>query len=613
MVVKVINSEMYTKLPRFVAFPDPEVYLKSDNYITLDFETTSLEKGDAGIDANRLVLAVWLDVNPTQPGRNKITVCRAGEFGQNELRTRCESADFVVCHNTKFELKWLHRMGVDLRGILPYCTQIGEYVISGNRKRPLGLDAVAHRYGVGGKGHLVGRLIKLGYPVEDIPEKLLEEYCTNDVKITHSLFLAQRRALADTGLLRVAYARNLVTPVLADIEYKGTRLDDGRVRIQHLHVLEKHTSTSKRFEEITGGVNFRSSKQVRAYVYDKLHFEELQDYRGNPVRTKAGKPSTGKDVIAKLEAKTPEQKEFKEALLAVLPLKRKMQILEQMVKCVKEDEGKIYASFNQTVSGTHRLTSTGGKWGFQFHNFPREFKPLFRARRDGWVVVEADAPQLEFRAAVDLGNDEVGRKDIRDGVDIHGFSASEIGVDRQAAKAFTFRPLYGGNSGTPRQRAYFKAFRERYAAIYETQRGWTYEVLANKRLRTPTGLIFYWPDTEMQRSGYITNTTNIFNYPIQMFATADIIPLTLVLVWHYVKQVDVKIVNTVHDSIIADVLPEQVERYKEVLKQAFTVDIYKMLKVLYNYDFKTPLGVNIKVAEHWGDEDAEETKYEAEV
>jgi DNA polymerase family A len=130
--------------------------------------------------------------------------------------------------------------------------------------------------------------------------------------------------------------------------------------------------------------------------------------------------------------------------------------------------------------------------------------------------------------------------------------------------------------------------------------GWVREVVRTKKLRIPSGLEFSWPDTEVQRSGYITNTPSIFNYPVQSFATADIIPLVLVLVWHKIKGMQVMITNTIHDSIIAEVPPDEVERYRQILIESFTKDIYWMLDKLYGYKFKVPLGVGIKFGSHWG-------------
>lgn len=622
-----LNSELL-KLPNFIREPNPSIYLESDNYVVIDFETTNLYRGDGGHPKNRIILACWLDGRESGNGGNirllvskaqgsgrisDVHVCRASEYGQRELSARLKTCDFVVAHNAKFELKWLYRMGLDLHKVLPYCTQIGEYVIAGNRKIPLGLEETARRYGVGNKKKLVATLIESGYPVEDMPEKDIEEYCKNDVLITHEIFLKQREILKKEGLLNVFYSRNLVTPALADIEFSGSRLDPERVRDKNLSVSEEYSRLTNRISEITGGINFGSSKQMREYLYTRLKFEVPTDYRGKPILTAGGKPKTDIKTINLLHATTPEQSVFLDAIRAAAPLKKRKQILEAMVKCVEEDRGEIYATFNQTVTQTHRLSSTGGKYGFQYHNFPRDFKVLFRPRNDEWVCCEADESQLEFRVAVDLGNDPRGREDIRRGVDIHKLTASTMGIDRQTAKTFTFKPLYGGRSGDARMRRYFKAFQKRYESLYRIQTGWTYEVLGNKKLVTPTGLKFYWPDTEISRTGYITNTTNIFNYPIQMFATADIVPLALVLTWHLSKDLRAIIFNTVHDSVIAEVHPEDLAKYKEFVKWSFTEGVIDLLFKLYCYIFKTPLAVEIKTGTHWGEGEVENHEFDPEV
>jgi len=195
----------------------------------------------------------------------------------------------------------------------------------------------------------------------------------------------------------------------------------------------------------------------------------------------------------------------------------------------------------------------------------------------------------------------VAKRDIETGADIHAFTASILGTSRQNAKAHTFKPLYGGQSGTPKEQAYYQAFREKYKGIYETQKGWTLEVLKTKKLRIPSGLIFYWPDTETTRSGYIKNTPAIFNYPVQSFATADIIPLTLVLIWHGMRELDGFLCNTIHDSVIAEISETSLDAYIKLTVDCFTNGVKRLLKSLYNVDFQIPLGVSIKHSSHWGE------------
>lgn len=161
--------------------------------------------------------------------------------------------------------------------------------------------------------------------------------------------------------------------------------------------------------------------------------------------------------------------------------------------------------------------------------------------------------------------------------------------------------VYGGSSGTPAEVEYCEFFKEKYEGIAKTQEGWTHVVLNTKKLRTPYGMVFYWPDTTMSRSGYISNTTNIYNLPIQGFATGEIIPIALVFFWHRIANHRIYIFTTIHDSIGSKVHKDEVEAYKEISKRSLTTDVYEFLLKVYNYEFRVPLGVGIKLARNWGE------------
>ena len=109
----------------------------------------------------------------------------------------------------------------------------------------------------------------------------------------------------------------------------------------------------------------------------------------------------------------------------------------------------------------------------------------------------------------------------------------------------------------------------------------------------------------MKPSGYVENTTSIFNYPIQGFATGEIIPIALVYFWHRTRDMLIKIWNTVHDSIVSRVHKSAVKEYEELSKQCLTHDVYWFLSEVYRYNFEVPLGVGIKVGKHWGVSDVE--------
>jgi len=603
-------SQLSERLPRRLRSPNPREYLDG-NYCVVDFETTNSSNGSALDAGNRLILACAV-LGPQHPlrGRYGRTYAKwGGEFEQSELAEIVRSADYFVAHNSKFELQWLARMGFEERDLFAYCTQIGEYVLRGNRRGPLSLDHVSRSYGLHGKHRYVSWLLGHGVCPSEVGRGSLESYCLNDCEITEQVFLEQRSKLDRDGLLPVAYQRNLVTPCLAEIEKYGMFLDRERVAAKHRDTRRSYEDALASLEQLFGAINWNSPKQVRNLVYGSLGFSELLGRDGRPVRTASGQPKADSKTIPLLEAVTPQQKEFKKRFKALAPLKKRVQILDKMMECLEEDNGHVLASFNQTITQTHRLSSTGKRWGFQFHNFPRDFKPLFRSRREGLSVLEADAPQLEFRAAAFLGADKQAKADIRAGADIHSFTASVLGCERQTAKAYTFKPLYGGNSGTRKELEYYAAFRKKYSDLYKVQTGWTYEVVKSKKLRIASGLIFYWPDTKIKHGGYITNTPSIFNYPVQSFATADIIPLSLVILWHLTRGMKSFIVNTIHDSIIAEVEQEEISAFKACVGEAFSGrSLYEILERLYGIKFDVPLGAEVKVGPYWGAKDEEEAK-----
>lgn len=608
-------SNIKSRLPSWVSEPTPDIYL-SDDYLVVDFETTNLQNGLAIEKRNSIVCGTW-------KFRGKIKTIVGNEYQFQELLEDIGKAKFLIAHNAKFELQWLQRCGLDLTKIIIYDTQIGEYVILGNRSAALDLDSVADRYGVGHKVHLVSKLVKSGVCPSEIPTNWLTMYNVADVELTEQVFLKQRKILKELGLLPTMYTRCLLTPVLADIEQFGMVIDGDRVKKVYEKLSEEYKEVMRDLDELTGGINPRSGTQVAEFLYITLGFKELRDRRGRPLRTGTGRPLTDSDTILQLEATTDEQRRFLELKKRQSYLDSKLtKTVQKFFDCLSDPDapGILHASLNQTRTQTHRLSSTGLKYKAQFQNFDREFKPLFKARFPGWKVGEIDQAQLEFRTAVFCGQDERGFKDIEEHFDVHKYTASVLfniplelvtADQRQDAKPLTFKPLYGGEYGTDAEMAYFKAFREKYPGIARTQEDWTYQVLYTGKLVTCTGLIFYWPGTKMNFRGQIENKRAIYNYPIQSLATADIVPIGVVCLWHRMKSSGMQsfMINTIHDSAIAEIAPGEEQQYEELGKQAFIDDTYQYLKKCYGIDFNVPLEVETVISENWKDKKSWQEKW----
>jgi DNA polymerase-1 len=433
--------------------------------------------------------------------------------------------------------------------------------------------------------------------------------------LTERIFLQQRGELKEKGLLPVLYNRCLLTPVLADIEKNGMQLDTEAVTSLSHVIEQEYLAVTNELNRTTGGIDTAGPKKLGEYLYDTLGFDEVMIKRNGqwvPDRTKTKMRKTDQETIGKLRAKTEKQKAF---LSLYKRQKEKFneltKYLRKFADCCSGNGGLLLASFNQAATRTHRLSSSGLDYTTQFQNFTREYKPIFCSRHPGWLVGECDASGAEFRTAVHQGRDPIGLYDIISGTDVHSVTASIIGCSRQDAKPHTFKPLYGGQSGTDSERRYYQYFRDKYRGITATQRSWIDTVLNDKCLRTEWGLIYYWPDTEMDRSGYVRNSTSICNYPVQALATAEILPMALVWFWHRLRRSGLKmfIVNTIHDSIVVELPPEEQEAFTELSKQCMIEDSYYMLRKLYGIEFTVPLGTGIKIGSHWGT--GEEIKYTA--
>lgn len=597
-------------LPAWITTPDPSIYW-SDNYVVLDFETTTLFKGTPLVNDNRIVLASWR----TPDG--EIHSHFGSEFDQHELVRAVESADFIVAHNAKFELGWLRRCGVDLRSVIVYDTMLGEYIIGGNRFTllMLSLSKSLGRYGLAPKENVPGLMFKAGFCSTEIPRSWLKRYCERDVDACHELFLRQRDLLRKRNLIHLQYARCLLTPALADIECNGMMLDEAEVDKAIGELEDDYAKATAELQEFMGGVPPASTVQKADYVFNVLKFQVPRDHKGNEMRTKSGAPSIAAGVVEKLRPQSEKQQQWLDMHTEWAKMHSDLtKYLRKFKDCCVDAGGHLRAVFNQCSTRTHRLSSSGLVHKVQFQNLNRKFKPIFKARTPGWLIGEADGAQLEFRIATHLGRDKQALHDITNAVDIHAYTASIIGCSRQDAKAHTFKPLYGGKSGAPEHRKYYDAFAEKYHQIASTQRGWTHKVLNEKKLTTEYGLVYHWPDCKMSQSGWIKYTTNIYNYPVQGFATAEIIPLAIVCAWHRMSHMESFLVNTVHDSIIAELHPEEVKLWHEIAKQCLIVDAYMLLDELYNVELTVPLGAGVMIGSHWSNAEAKanETVYNAD-
>ena len=270
------------------------------------------------------------------------------------------------------------------------------------------------------------------------------------------------------------------------------------------------------------------------------------------------------------------------------------------IKKHKTEKNFLYPQFMQCVTATGRLSSRDPN----FQNQPRAktfpIRKVINSRFKNGKIMEIDFAQLEFRSAVFLSQDKQGMEDIKNGVDVHQYTADIIGCSRQEAKAHTFKPLYGGMSGTDNEKKYYSAFLKKYPGIKDWHEKLQDEAIRYKVVTLPTGRQYSFPKAERMPWGGSSFSTQIKNYPVQGFATADIVPLACILIQKLLEKNNTKslLVNTVHDSIVADVFPGEEKLVASCLNNG-CLGVVQQMKDIYGINFNVPLDVELKVGSDW--------------
>ena len=289
----------------------------------------------------------------------------------------------------------------------------------------------------------------------------------------------------------------------------------------------------------------------------------------------------------------------------------------------------IYGKLNHTATVTGRLSSTNPNLQ-NISNNP--IKQIFTSRygADG-LIVEVDFNQLEVVALAHVTKDKQLIEDISSGVDIHSalykamFGKLPTKEERKPFKSRTFQLIYGAGAKAISKQAgcsldeakkFINVFYTRYPEVAKWHTGFAHKVerestyvtgidgLREKSKTythiTETGRRFVFKEypsaSAYSARGYSFSPTELKNYPIQGLATGDIVPMMLGVIFNMLKgRDDVKMVNTIHDSLMFDV-------HKDAFVN-FIMEITDTLKNTHKHFekvFKTPLALKLNAGASFG-------------
>lgn len=320
--------------------------------------------------------------------------------------------------------------------------------------------------------------------------------------------------------------------VLAKMEFLGVKVDFKQLNLINDRLTGECLKLTKQLHQVAKQeFNLNSPLQLRKILYE--------DKKLTPGKKNKTGPSTDAATLEKIKDQWPE---FIGPLLEYREVEKLRSTYgEGLLSCVGVD-GRIHATFNQTVARTGRLSSDQPN----LHNIPvrseqgRVFRTAF-VPREGTRFLVADYNQIELRCIAHLANDPGLIEAFNNDVDIHNVTAANVfGValnkvtseQRSKAKMVSYGLAYGMEAYGLAQRlaigvseaseildAYFAAFPRVKKYMDETveearKRGYTETLFGRRRsireLQSPNFRIRQIGERQAMNSGIQGLAADIF-------------------------------------------------------------------------------------------------------
>lgn len=428
----------------------------------------------------------------------------------------------------------------------------------------------------------------------------------NPATVALSLFEHDMRQMEGRSLLSLMAEMEMpLISVLFAMEQAGIQVNIGALFEFLEEVRDELDALTNKIYEIAGtNFNIRSGKQLSDILFKKLDLPMAK-------ATKGGQASTSQEVLEKLAGTHP----VIEALQEYRKLEKlRSTYLEPLPRQTGADS-RIHTSFNQTGTGTGRLSSSNPN----LQNIPvrgelgRRMRQCFVAR-EGSLLVSADYSQVELRVLAHCSGDMTLRTAFMNNEDIHARTASllydcsleAVTPDmRRHAKTINFGLLYGMGQRKLSQdlnismqeakrfmEVYFERFqtiKEFYEKVENFAREHAYVVTIAGRQRSLPDIM-----SNNHQARALAERQSI-NTLIQGSA-ADIIKLAMLAVYKdkQLREWNSRLLLQIHDELILEVPEEHAEhagkRVAEIMMNI--APLGKRLSV--------PLLVDYGVGKNWG-------------
>ncbi|MDE6482416.1 MAG: DNA polymerase I [Rikenellaceae bacterium] len=498
------------------------------------------------------------------------------------LKPLLESDNIVkIGQNIRFDLHVLSLYGINVGGRL-IDTMIVHYLLESHERH--GMDYLAEKY-LGYRTVHIEELIGSGASqrsMADVDVAVVAEYAAEDADITLQLKEVLWRRLEEEGLVGLYLeVEEPLIRVLADMERTGVRVDAAALAEYAVHLKGELSAIEDKIYSIAGdsSLNINSARQLGELLFEKLKIDP------KPKMTKTKQYRTDEEYLVSLQSRH----EIVGLILEYRGVRKLLSTyVEALPKLIDPATGRIHTTYNQTVTTTGRLSSANPN----LQNIPirdeqgRHIRKAFIAEGDN-LLLSADYSQIELRIMAHLSGDEALCEAFRQGEDIHAATAAKIfgksvsevtSEERRRAKTANFGIIYGISSfGLSSRldisRVESKELIDGYFASYPAVKSYMDYSVAQARAKGYAETMFgrrnYLPDITSSNSvvrGFAER--NAINSPIQGSA-ADIIKIAMNRLYARLGQEGLrsKIILQVHDELILEVPPHEIERVKLLVKE----------------------------------------------
>ena len=216
------------------------------------------------------------------------------------------------------------------------------------------------------------------------------------------------------------------------------------------------------------------------------------------------------------------------------------------------------------------------------------------------MQLHCDASGLEWNVAAYLSQDETAIQEIINEFDLHSDNQQRFGLpNRRDAKVFLFRLIYGGSAWSyaydpdfnwiSRDPDFWQRLIDETYRKYPGLRKWHDDLESSVRrlgyYESVSGRVYKFKPYQ-KRGVWVWPRTTILNYPVQGLG-ADIMMLVRISLARRMREKQYKslLVNTIHDSIDVDTVPEEWYNISMDMKSVFEdlpANFEKMFGVPYN-------------------------------